>query len=362
MYIFYKLRRDAFRKKKGTAVKKIFIILFFVLITPNISYADLSLSEDISSVSINLNQRIDLSNLEYDDSPYAGRTNIGHIFIPYLLVQSNPMDLELGGWYKHIYVQYDEDVSPEKVYPYMSAIFHVGANSDFIIGNFENLAPFPNTIYNEFLYFEERPVCAGLKYTLNTKALNIQAYMDWLELDTEEHPEEFITGIIIDHTVSDFFYYKFFNHYHHKGGQLNKDTHPVRIEQDIVASPLIGFKLWKLYLEGEYYLSIFSQNFDPSIYGQAVGGTIGFFTDTLKLSYQCFVNKNYYHQDAHIFYIKRKNILHRIRADYNIYKFRDNIDVQFTVNLYGIDPPGIDMRLFAEIDFSLLELKKTVEE
>lgn len=317
---------------------------------------------DVNAVSVNINQRIDLSNLEYDDSPYPGRTNAGHIFIPFVKVETALMELRIGGWYRHIYVQYDEDESPEKMYPYMSAIFKTGESSSFLIGNFENRSPLPNTIYNEFLYFEERPVSSGMKYSLITESLSLIAYMDWLELDTEEHPEEFITGLIFEHHPFNGGYYKFYNHYHHRGGQLHKDTHPVRIEQDVVSSPVIGFRFWKLFIEGAYYLGMFSQNFEPTIYGHAGSGTAGFFTGSLRLSYQCFVNKDYYHQDAHVFYLKKENILHRIKTEYKIYSYKDILDLNLTVNLYGMDPPGIDMRLFAKIDLNLFEYRSSGED
>jgi hypothetical protein len=329
-----------------------------VIIGQGTAAGQILMNPELKSASINLNQRIDLANLEYDDSPYPGRTNIGHIFIPFLFVETEPVALRIGGWYKHVYLQYDENDSPKKMYPYMSAAFHAGKDSEFLIGNFENLAPLPNTIYNEFLYFEERPVSSGLKYSLAAGTFGLLAYMDWLELDTEEHPEEFITGIAARHDLFSWFYCRLYNHYHHRGGQLNKDTHPVRIEQDIATSPVIGFRFRMLYLEGAWYNSMFSQNFEPTIYGHAAAGTLGFFTDSLNISYQCFANKDYYHRDAHPFYLKKENILHRIRTEYNIYRYMDILNVNFTVNLYGIDPPGIDMRLFAKIDLNLIEYKR----
>ena len=336
---------------------KILVLILIIIFLQGISYAGVSLGNEVQSVSVNLNQRIDLADLEYDDTPYPGRTNIGDIIMPFLLVETKPVNLMIGGWYKHVFVQFDEGDSPKKLYPYMSAAFHTGKNSEFLIGNYDNLAPLPNTIYNEFLYFEVRPVSSGLKYTIDTKTFDLAAYMDWIELDTKEHPEEFITGLIIEHNITSWFYYKFYNHYHHRGGQLNKETHPVRIQQDVATSPVIGFKFWKLYLEGEYYNSMFSQNFKPAIYGNAASGSLGFFTDSLNISYQCFLNKDYYHGDAHPFYLKKENILHRVRTEYNIYRLKDIIDVNFAINVYGVDPPGIDLRLFAKIDLNLVEYR-----
>ena len=301
---------------------------------------------------------IDLANLEYDDSPYAGRTNLGNVLIPYFAVNTGFFEVNAGGWYRHIYVSYDENESPDRVYPYINAIFHPWQDSDFLIGNYANLALLPNTIYNEFFFFEERPVCAGLKFTLDKESLFLSAYMDWIEQDTEEHPEEFITGLIFRHSPADWFYYKFFNHYHHRGGQLHKDSHPVRIEQDIVFSPAAGFSLMGVYAEFAYYLSTFSQNFEPSIYGNAGSATLGFAADNFDISYQCFYNRDYYHQDAHIFYLKRKNCLHRFRFDWNLMSYRDVIDFMFTVNLYGMDPPGIDFRLFAKINLDIVLYSK----
>ncbi len=339
-------------------MKKIIIIISIIILGSGIASGQVLFNPEVRSASVNLNQRVDLANLEYDDSPYPGRTNIGHIFIPFLLVDTEPVALSIGGWYRHVYVQYDENDSPERMYPYMSATFHTGKNSEFVIGNYENLASLPNTIYNEFLYFKERPVSSGMKLSIDTETFDLLAYMDWLELDTKEHPEEFITGLIVKHDLFNMLYYRLYNHYHHRGGQLHKDTHPVRIEQDIATSPVIGFRLWKLYLEGAYYNSMFSQNFEPTIYGHAAAGSLGFSAGSLDLSYQCWVNKDYYHQDGHIFYLKRDNILHRIRAEYNIYRYKDILDVNFTLNLYGVDPPGIDMRLFAKINLNLIEYKR----
>ncbi len=343
------------------AVKTIFLI-FAIIFFHSTIYADLSLNEYVESVSLNLNQNIDLANLEYDDSPYPGRTNIGHLFIPYVLTKTRYVDLSLGGWYKHMYVQFDDDTPPEKVYPYMSAVFRTGVDSDFTLGNFDNLAPFPNSIYNEFIYFKERPVCSGMRFSFDTKTFDMLAYLDWTKLDTEEHPEEFLVGLIIDHDLFTNLYYNFYNHYHHRGGQLNKDTHPVRVEQDIVASPLIGLNVFGLFVEGQYYLSIFSQNFEPSIYGQAGSFLVGYSTKTLTLSYQCFYNYDYYHQDAHLFYLKKKNLLNRLRVEYNLFRFKDILDMLLTFNLYGMDPPGLDMRLFAKINLNIFEYKSKDEE
>jgi hypothetical protein len=150
-------------------------------------------------------------------------------------------------------------------------------------------------------------------------------------------------------------YYKFFNHYHHKGGQLHKDTHPVRIEQDIVASPVLGFDFFGVYTELAYYINSFSQNFEESIYGHAGSGSIGYRSKSFDVSYQCFYNKNYYHQDSHIFYLKRKNLLNRLRLDYNMFNYKKLVEIHFTVNLYGMDPPGIDFRLFARINLNIIQ-------
>lgn len=341
----------------------LFIILSFTIIfIRDRVYANTSPGRYVESLSINLQEYIDLSNLEYDDSPYPGRTNIGHIFIPFVLVHTRYFDLKLGGLYKHVYIMFDEYDSPEKLYPYLSSVFHPWGESEFVIGNFANLAPFPNTIYNEFLFFEERPFSSGLKFSIEKKSFNLLTYLDWIELDTEEHPEEFITGLIFKHNISNSLYYRFYNHYHHRGGQLNKDTHPVRIEQDVVLSPVIGLRMYGLFVEIEYYLSIFSQNFEASNYGNAVSALLGYTIDKkLELSYQCFYNYDYYHQDAHIFYLKRKNVLNRVRIDYNIFSYKRIIDFHLTVNLYGLDPPGIDFRLFARIDLNLIEYRNRDE-
>ncbi|MCP4723845.1 MAG: hypothetical protein GY863_02355, partial [bacterium] len=136
---------------------------------------------------------------------------------------------------------------------------------------------------------------------------------------------------------------------------------PVRVEQDIVASPLIGLKFKGFFIEAEYYLSIFSQNFEPSIYGNAGSASLGYSSDKFLLSYQCFYNSNYYHQDAHLFYLKRKNVLNRIRFEYEIFRYEDILDLFFTTNLYGMDPPGIDFRLFVKIDLSLFEYRNKDE-
>ncbi len=334
-------------------ILKSFLIIFY-LVLDSMLFAEI-LAPDVNSVSIKLDQYIDCANLEYDDSPYPGRTNLGHIFIPYLQINTKPVELNIGGWYKHIYVSFDEDDSPEKMYPYMNAVFTPWNKSEFLIGNFLNLSGLPNTIYNEFIFFEQRPVSSGLKFSVKNNNKDLLTYIDWIELDTKEHPEEFITGIIWKHNIFSHFYYKFFNHYHHRGGQLNKDTHPVRIEQDIVFSPVMGFIYSGLYLETEYYLSTFSQNFEPSIYGHAASCTLGYETDSFNLSYQCFYNRDYYHQDAHPFYLKKRNTLNRIRLEYNIYRYKELLDLIFTTNLYGMDPPGIDFRLFAKINLNIFK-------
>lgn len=325
-------------------------------------YSEIKFSNDIESISINLTQYFDLSDLEYDDSPYPGRTNIGHLLIPTLLIKTKYLDLNLGGWYKHVYIQFDNDSSPEKLYPYMNAIFCPSKDLDFVIGNFENLFSFPNTIYNEFLFFEERPVSSGLKLSLKRESFMLVSYLDWLEHDTADHPEEFITGLSVSHNLSQNLYYNFYNHYHHRGGQLHKDTHPVRIEQDIATCPIIGFKFKGLYTEMGYYLNTFSQNFKASKYGNAASFLVGFeLGKKLSLSYLCWYNYDYYHQDAHIFYLKRKNILSRLRVDYNIFKYKKILDLYFTANLYGVDPPGIDLRFFGKIDLNLVEFENYVE-
>ncbi|MBN2040576.1 MAG: hypothetical protein JW864_11060 [Spirochaetes bacterium] len=334
--------------------KTYFFIVLFLLVSADLRSGTIS-GAGIKSVSMHVDQYIDCANLEYDDSPYAGRTNLGHLFIPYFKIDAVPVELNLGCWYKHVYVQYDEDESPEKVYPYMNAVFHPSGKVDFTIGNWLNLAVFPNTIYNEFIFFETRPVCSGLKLDVNNKTMNLSLYIDWIELDTEDHPEEFITGLLWKHRVFDHFYYKLFNHYHHRGGQLYKDTHPVRIEQDIAASPVLGAELYGFYAEAGYYINSFSQNFEESEYGHAGSGTIGYRGDFFNISYQCFYNKNYYHQDAHIFYLKQNNFLNRLRVDYNFFTYKDLADVNFTVNLYGLDPPGIDFRLFAKINLNVIQ-------
>ncbi len=334
---------------------KIFIFLFVIdIFLFSGLFADVFTSEDIDSISIQLDQYIDMADLEYDDHPYPGRTNLGHIIIPYLQINTIPLQLNIGGWYKHVYVQYDKDKSPEKMYPYMNAVFFPWNDSELIIGNYPNLMPYPNTIYNEFLFFEQRPVASGLKFGLHKKTLNAAVFMDWIKLDTEEHPEEFIVGLLIKHNFSENFYYKFFDHYHHHGGQLNKDTHPVRIEQDIVNSPVLGFIYKGFYIEAAYYLSSFSQNFKSSTYGHAGSGTLGYSGNKFDLSYQGFYNNNYYHQDSHVFYNKRNNFLNRIRLDYNILRYKEIVDVIFTSNLYGMDPPGIDFRIFAKISLNII--------
>ena len=85
-----------------------------------------------------------------------------------------------------------------------------------------------------------------------SNSISLSAFLDWIEMDTEEHPEEFITGISFGHNIFQHFYYKFYNHYHHKGGKLNKDSHPVRLEQDVVTSPVAGFKAGGFFLEIQY--------------------------------------------------------------------------------------------------------------
>lgn len=334
---------------------KICIIIILTLFVSGKLQAELLSGTGINSVSIHIDQYIDCADLEYDDSPYAGRTNLGHLFMPYVQLNAIPVQLNLGGWYKHVYVQYDENDSPKRMYPYMNAVFTPWNNSEFTIGNFLNLAEFPNTIYNEFLFFEKRPVSSGMEFKLNRKTMNLQLFIDWIELDTKDHPEEFITGLIWKHSPFRHMYYKFFNHYHHRGGQLNKDTHPVRIEQDIVASPVLGLNFYGFYAEAGYYINSFSQNFEPSEYGHAFSGNIGFHTGSFDISYQSFYNRNYYHQDSHIFYLKKKNLLNRIRLDYNIFSYKNLADIMFTVNLYGMDPPGIDFRLFAKINLNIIQ-------
>jgi hypothetical protein len=340
-------------------LKKILFGIFIVFLIGYFSQnrnlsAEIFTSADVESVSIQLDQYIDLADLEYDDHPYPGRTNLGQIIIPYLQINTVPLQLNAGGWYKHVYVQYDKDKSPERMYPYMNATFFPWDDSEFIIGNYPNLMKYPNTIYNEFLFFEERPVASGLKFTVNKKTVDLSAFLDWLKLDTEEHPEEFTAGLLLKHNFSENFYYKFFDHYHHKGGQLNKETHPVRIEQDIVNSPILGFTYNGFYFEAAYYLSSFSQNRSSSVYGHAFSGTAGYSGKSFDLSYQGFYNNNYYHGDAHIFYNKRNNFLNRIRLDYDIFRFKEIVDFMFTANLYGMDPPGIDFRLFARINLNLI--------
>jgi hypothetical protein len=336
---------------------KIFkIIIFFIIYLffyRNLS-AEIFSSEGIESISIQLDQYIDMGDLEYDDHPYPGRTNLGQIIIPYLQINTTPLQVNVGGWYKHVYVQYDNDKSPEKMYPYMNAIFYPWKDSEIIIGNFPNLMRYPNTIYNEFLFFEQRPVASGLKFALQKKTLEAVAFLDWIKLDTKEHPEEFTAGLLLKHNFSDNFYYKFFDHYHHHGGQLNKDTHPVRIEQDVVNSPVLGFSYKGFYVEAAYYLSTFSQNFRASTYGHAGSGTLGFSGKDFDLSYQGFYNNNYYHQDSHVFYNKRNNFLNRVRLDYNILRYKDIVDVMFSGNLYGMDPPGIDFRIFTRISLNII--------
>ncbi|MBN2402247.1 MAG: hypothetical protein JXN64_07585 [Spirochaetes bacterium] len=335
---------------------KLKIIIFFIiyfLSYPHL-FAEIFTSEHINSITIQLDQYIDLANLEYDDHPYPGRTNLGHIFIPYLQVSTAPLQVNAGGWYKHIYVQYGKDKQPEKMYPYINAVFFPWNDSEFIIGNFPNLMRYSNTIYNEFLFFEQRPVSSGLKFTLHKKTIDVSVFLDWIRLDTEEHPEEFTAGLLLKHNFSEYFYYKFFDHYHHKGGQLNKDTHPVRIEQDIVNSPVLGFIYKGFFIEAAYYLSTFSQNFEASTYGHAGSGMFGYSGNSFELSYQCFYNHNYFHQDSHIFYLKRKNFLNRIRFDYNLLRYKEIVDVMFTSNLYGMEPPGIDFRLFAKISLNII--------
>jgi hypothetical protein len=339
----------------GLTLFRISILLIIIYAFCNSSLsADVYIPEEIDSINIRLDQYIDLADLEYDDHPYPGRTNIGHIIIPYLQINTAPVQLNAGGWYRHVYVQYDKDKSPDRMYPYMNAVFYPWNDSEFIIGNYPNLMRYPNTIYNEFLFFEQRPVSSGLKFDISKKTINATAFLDWIKLDTEEHPEEFIAGLLIKHNLSENFYYKFFDHYHHRGGQLNKDTHPVKIEQDIVNSPSLGFIYKGFYAEAAYYLSSFSQNRKASTYGHAGSGTIGYASGRFDLSYQCFYNHNYYHQDSHIFYLKRENILNRIKLDYNILSYKKIVDVIFTGNLYGIDPPGIDFRIFAKIYLNII--------
>lgn len=332
------------------------ILVIFLLAHPSL-YSETVTSEETKAVTFNLKYFIDLSNLEYDDSPYAGRTNIGNIIIPNILIKTTCLDLTLGAWYRHIYVEFDEDDSPEKLYPFIAAIFRPWNYSEVIIGNYENLFAFPNTIYNEFLFFEERAISSGIKISLKHNKYCLFTYLDWLELDTEEHPEEFIHGILWEQSLFSFLYYKIYTHYHHKGGQLHKDTHPVRIEQDIVASPLIGVSYKGFFSEVEYYLSTFSQNFGRSHYGNGIDFKVGYAVgESLTFSYQIWYNNNYYHQDAHIFYQKRDNILNRLRLDYNIYRYKKIIDLLFTVNLYGLDPPGIDFRFFGRINLNIVNL------
>ncbi|MDY6970517.1 MAG: hypothetical protein SVR08_17965, partial [Spirochaetota bacterium] len=50
------------------------------------------------------------------------------------------------------------------------------------------------------------------------------------------------------------------------------------------------------------------------------------------------------------------NILNRLRLDYNIYRYKKIIDLLFTVNLYGLDPPGIDFRFFGRINLNIVNL------
>jgi hypothetical protein len=338
---------------------KIFFSIFIIFLSiyflfNNNLYAEIFTSEDIDSITVQLDQYIDLADLEYDDHPYPGRTNIGHIIIPYLQINTVPLQLNIGGWYRHVYIQYDKNKSPDRMYPYMNAVFFPWDDSEFIIGNFPNLMKYPNTIYNEFLFFEERPVSSGLKFALQKKTIEATAFLDWIKLDTEEHPEEFTAGLLLKHNFSENFYYKFFDHYHHRGGQLNKETHPVRIQQDIVNSPVLGFIYKGFYIEAAYYLSSFSQNFKSSTYGHAGSGTVGYSGKSFDLSYQGFYNNNYYHEDSHIFYNKRKNFLNRIRLDYDILRYKDIVDLMFTANLYGMDPPGIDFRIFARISLNII--------
>lgn len=340
-------------------------MFFFLssLIIHNSLYSEIGVPENIESLSLNLKQYFDLSNLEYDDSPYPGQSNIGHIFIPNLLIKTIYIDLIIGGWYKHIYVQFDEDSAPKKIYPYMGALLRPWEGSEFGIGNYENLFKFPNSIYNEFLFFTERPVSSGIEFTLHRKTFNLISYLDWLEFDTEEHPEEFITGVLFEHYLFKNIYYKFYNHYHHRGGQLHKDSHPLRIEQDIVTSPLIGFRFSGVFVEMEYYLSTFSQNFRASSYGSAASLLLGYsFTKKINLSYQFWYNNDYYHQDAHIFYLKKKNALNRLRFDYNIYTYNKIFDLFYTMNVYGVDPPGIDFRFFGKINLNIIDFNNLDEE
>jgi hypothetical protein len=338
---------------------KILLTAIIILLTHNSTYPEISINSEIESISCNLLQYLDLADLEYDDSPYPGRTNMGHVFIPNLNTKTKRFDLITGGWYRHAYVQFDEEDAPDELYPYLAIVFHPWENSGITIGNYENLFPFPNTIYNEFLFFEERPVSSGLKFSYSGEKLKLIAYIDWTELDTEEHPEEFLTGICLEHYIFEHFYYKFYNHYHHKGGQLHKDTHPVRLQQDIVTSPLIGFRFRGFFIELQYYWSIFEQNFEPAIYGHAGDALLGYSPiDRMRFSYLCWYNYNYYHGDAHLFYLKRKNVLNRLRMDYNFFSYHKIVDLYFTTNLYGIDPPGIDFRIYGKIDLDLVKYER----
>lgn len=334
---------------------RIFLVLLFL--HGGCLYSQGLSLKDADAISLNLDWYLDLSDLEYDDSPYPGRTNIGHVIIPYFAMCIGPFELNAGAWYRQKYIYFDETHQPERVYPFMNAVFHPGPDSGFLIGNYPNLNPLPSTIYNEFLFFEERPVSSGMKFSIDKTTLDFTSYLDWIKPDTEEHPEEFIAGAAYSHELFDWFYYKFFAHLHHKGGQLNKDTHPVRIQQDLAFSPLLGFAFKGIYAEFEYYLSAFSQNFETSVYGHAGSGTLGFERGDFDVSYQCFYNRDYYHGDAHIFYNKRRNLLHRIRLDYDIFKYREILDLVFTMNIYGMDPPGIDFRLFARINLNLIEYR-----
>jgi hypothetical protein len=338
---------------------RILLSAIIVVFSYHNSYPGISINSEVESISFNLLQYLDLADLEYDDSPYPGRTNMGHVFIPNLRTKTKHFDLITGGWYRHVYVQFDEEDTPAKLYPYLSVVFHPWDNSGLTVGNYENLFPFPNTIYSEFLFFEERPVSSGLKFFYSGEKLKFIAYLDWTELDTEEHPEEFLTGIYLEHYILEHLYYKFYNHYHHKGGQLHKETHPVRLQQDVVTSPLIGFRFRGFFLELQYYWSIFEQNFEPAIYGHAGDALLGYSpTDKLQLSYLCWYNYNYYHGDAHLFYLKRKNVLHRLRVDYNLFNYQRIVDLYFTANLYGVDPPGIDFRIYGKIDLDLIKYKR----
>jgi|GEM_PF-3202447 len=317
--------------------------------------AEAIVTDEIASLSFNLTMYLDLANLEYDDSPYPGRTNLGHILIPSLITETDYFEIITGGWYQQVYVHYDEDDTPERMYPYIALLLYPWDETVITFGNYENLLPFPNTIYNEFLFFEERPISSGLKIAYPGDNLLFIGYLDWTELDTEEHPEEFLSGICFEHYPFEFFYYKAYIHYHHKGGQLHKETHPVRLEQDIAASPLIGFGYESFFLDFQYYWSIFEQNFKPATYGHAGDISLGYeFTEYLKLSYLCWYNYNYYHGDAHLFYLKRKNVLHRLRIYYTLLSFQNTADINCTVNLYGPDPPGIDFRISGKIDLDLI--------